>query len=200
MSTHIGTIQRRIETLLVEFKQSRNIWQELNTEGLPAASKLVNSVIQSRYSDDLAYWHPSLQQEYPNIIKKYEHKMNKLIEQDYNKVSVILERMAKQYAKMATFAQEFIAIEKRASQVLENAELPIFKTCPIHIFVKRTSDIVAMYGKELALKRRLVEHGFKQISSQENGMSLLSVWLNQPTLYDHVIQEFDDICKVELDS
>lgn len=56
----------------------------------------------ARYSDDLAYWHPSLRQEFPNIIKMYEHKMNKMIEQDYNKVVVILERMVCLLKKMLT--------------------------------------------------------------------------------------------------
>jgi hypothetical protein len=56
-----------------------------------------------------------------------------------------------------------------------------------------------MYTKELGCKRRLVEEGFGQIKSQEEGMVMLSAWLNQPALGDHMIHEFDDVCNVELE-
>ncbi|KAI8330903.1 hypothetical protein BC941DRAFT_439876 [Chlamydoabsidia padenii] len=199
MSTHLGTLQRRVETILVEFKRSRNIWAELNAEGFPVANQLVNSVIQSRYSEDVVYWHPVLRQEFPNIIQKYEQKMKIKIKQDLARLGLIVDRMAKQQNKMVMFAREFAAIRKRAGQVLENDQVPLFKTCPIDVFEKRTKDIVAIYSEELESKQKLVDKGFKHVSSQDEGMGLLSVWLNQPSLNDNKIQEFDDICQVELD-
>ncbi|KAI8092841.1 uncharacterized protein BX664DRAFT_328287 [Halteromyces radiatus] len=199
MTTHLGTLQRRVETVLVEFKRSRNTWNELNVEGFPAANKLINTVIQSKYSDDLGYWHPSLRQEFPNIIQKYDIKLKKLIEQDDKKVMVILERMAKQQIKMMTFIREFIAIQQRVGQVLENDQIPLFKTCPIHVFVQRSKIIIDMYTQELYSKQLMVQQGMKEISNQEEGLALLSAWQNQPSICEKTIQEFEDICNVELD-
>ncbi|SAM01179.1 hypothetical protein [Absidia glauca] len=197
----LGTLQRRAETILVEFKRARNTWAELNTEGFPVANQLVNGVIQSRYSEDVAYWHPILRQEFPNLVQKYEQKMKIRIAQQKAKLLIIMDRMAKQNGKMVMFAREFTAIRQRAGQVITDADhVPLFKTCPIHVFVeKRTQGILDMYTKELGCKRRLIEDGFGQIKSQEEGMIMLSAWLNQPALCDHAIQEFDDLCSVELE-
>lgn len=48
MAHNIGTIQRRLSTLIEEFKRARYTWEELNSHAFPLANTLTNSVIQSR--------------------------------------------------------------------------------------------------------------------------------------------------------
>lgn len=49
MAQNIGTLQRKLNTLIEEFKRARNTWDEINSHSFPAANTLTNLVIQSRY-------------------------------------------------------------------------------------------------------------------------------------------------------
>ncbi|CAO3624861.1 unnamed protein product [Cunninghamella echinulata] len=161
-------------------------------------NKLINNIIQSKYSEELAYWHPVLIQEFPNIIQMYYAKMNKKIEYEYERLVVILDRMSKQHVKMINYAREIIIIEKRMSELLPDRQTPLFKTCPIEFFVKRIQEIVDMFSEELISKKLLLEQKPTQISSQEEGITFISVWLNQPKMNDSLIKDFEDICEIEL--
>jgi hypothetical protein len=48
MAHNIGTLQRKLATIIEEFKRSRITWEELNSHAFPHANTLTNSVIQSR--------------------------------------------------------------------------------------------------------------------------------------------------------
>jgi hypothetical protein len=48
MAHNIGTLQRRLVTLIEEFKRARDTWEELNSHAFPLANTLTNSVLQSR--------------------------------------------------------------------------------------------------------------------------------------------------------
>ncbi|CAO3644983.1 unnamed protein product [Cunninghamella blakesleeana] len=179
-------------------KDSRVIWKELNDEGFPIMNKLINNVIQSKYSDEMAYWHPALILEFPNIVQKYHSKMNKKIDYEYERLVVILDRMSKQQVKMINYAREMEIIEKRMKDILSDVHIPLFKTCPIEVFVKKVQEIVNMFTEELISKKILLETKPIHISSQEEGISFISVWLNQPKLNDGLIKDFEDICEIEL--
>ncbi|KAF7724215.1 hypothetical protein EC973_001234 [Apophysomyces ossiformis] len=76
---------------------------------------------------------------------------------------------------------------------------PLYKTCPLAVFAKRMERIVEMYTNELATKRSLLEEdGWKHITRREEGLVWMSVWLNQPSIVEFDLDEFDDLCKTEL--
>lgn len=60
--------------------------------------------------------------------------------------------------------------------------------------------ILDMYSKEIDTKRSLVSDakGFLSITSRDEGMVLLSMWINQPNLITFTLQEWDDICTTEM--
>ncbi|KAI8066847.1 hypothetical protein BC940DRAFT_319701 [Gongronella butleri] len=195
---YLGTFQRRVETVLIEFQRSRTYWKELNDEGFTTASRLVNTHIQALYADDLGYWHPVLRQAFPNLMPRYEAKMAARVQQELGKLQGTVGRMDKQYTKMRTFYRELRAIEKRAHDLAHDPNMPLFKTCPIHVFGDRVQQLVQMYESELASKRLLVQGALTSVKSQQEGMALLSVWLNQSQLHDDAIAEFQAICDAEL--
>lgn len=58
-----------------------------------------------------------------------------------------------------------------------------------------------MYGNELNTKRSLFgqEKGIMNITNREEGVVILSIWINQPSLVKSIIQEWDDICTTEIE-
>lgn len=62
-------------------------------------------------------------------------------------------------------------------------------------------ELVEMYSKELETKKRLVsDQGFASIQSKDEAMVLLSIWINQPSIVMSIIEEWDDLCTVEMDT
>lgn len=59
--------------------------------------------------------------------------------------------------------------------------------------------IVEMYSLELNTKRSLVSKGIRNILSREEGVVLLSIWINQPSLVKSSLDEWEDICMTEMD-
>lgn len=58
-----------------------------------------------------------------------------------------------------------------------------------------------MYGNELNTKKGLFgqEKGIMNITNREEGVVILSIWINQPSLVKSIIQEWDDICTTEIE-
>ncbi|OAD72376.1 hypothetical protein PHYBLDRAFT_146567 [Phycomyces blakesleeanus NRRL 1555(-)] len=183
MAHIIGTTQRRLETVLDDFKRARRYWKELNSEGFPVANKLVNAVIQSRYVDDSAYWHPVLIKAFPNVVQKYDGKMTVVIDGHSQKLENIVQKMATQQRKMQQHVQEMEAISNRT----------------LSIGVQQAKTIVSMYESELVTKQSLASiKGFRHIKHREESLTLLSIWLNQPSLIDETLIQFEDMCELEM--
>lgn len=60
--------------------------------------------------------------------------------------------------------------------------------------------ILEMYTAELNTKRSLVsdKNGIKTLLTREEGVVLLSIWINQPSLTKSTLQEWQDICTTEM--
>ncbi|KAL7309178.1 hypothetical protein PS15m_011288 [Mucor circinelloides] len=140
MAQNIGTLQRKLSTLIEELKRARNTWDEINSHSFPAANTLTNLVIQSRYVDETQYWHPQLTMEFPNVIQKFDAKMQLLIEKQNAVLVDLVEKMAKQYNKMQNIYQELLATYDRTRES-HGAEFvdqqAIYLTCPLKTFGKK---------------------------------------------------------------
>jgi hypothetical protein len=61
-------------------------------------------------------------------------------------------------------------------------------------------SILEMYSNELETKRSCTSlKGFQSIKSREEGVVLLSVWINQPSIVKSVIEDWQDICTTEME-
>lgn len=59
-------------------------------------------------------------------------------------------------------------------------------------------EIVEMYKAAMtSLESLLGPEGFTQIKNREQGLALLSVWMNNPSLKDNIVQQFDELCRLE---
>ncbi|OBZ84677.1 hypothetical protein A0J61_07272 [Choanephora cucurbitarum] len=205
MASHaVATLQRQLITLFEDVKRAQASWDEINSHAFPVANSLTNSIIQSKYVDEPQYWHPQLTLTLPNIIQAFDRKMQKIIKQQHTKLNDLVEKLAKQYIKMKRYNQDLHTIYDRA-QAMHGADFvssqPIFQTCPLITFVDRIDAIVNMYAKELETKRSLLhteDKGFLQILSREEGVVLLSIWINQPSILQSVLQEWQDMCAIEM--
>ncbi|KAI8379755.1 uncharacterized protein BYT42DRAFT_569914 [Radiomyces spectabilis] len=202
MAQSVGTIQRRLESVLDDFKQARTYWHDINREGFSRANTLVNAVIQSRYVDNNAYWHPMLVMEFPDLKRAYDGKMKIIIRRHEEQLSDSLRKLARQHDKMQGYLVELQAIYKRAQQLFDAPEvMPLYRTCSLSVFVQRSNDIVAMYSKELSTKQMMLGlNGLQHVKTREEGLTLLSIWLNEPRILESVIQEFEEICSFEMDT
>lgn len=66
------------------------------------------------------------------------------------------------------------------------------------VLVERMKKIVEMYSLELNTKRSLVSGGIRNILTREEGVVMLSIWINQPSLIKSTLDEWDDICMTEM--
>jgi hypothetical protein len=62
--------------------------------------------------------------------------------------------------------------------------------------------LIEMYLNELNTKKSLLtnEKGIKSINTREEGVVILSIWINQPSIVKSTLQEWDDICTTEMES
>ncbi|CAO3634075.1 unnamed protein product [Mucor fragilis] len=204
MAQNIGTLQRKLSTLIEELKRARTIWDEINSHAFPAANTLTNLVIQSRYVDETQYWHPQLTMEFPNIIQKFDAKMQVLIEKQNAIMADLVEKMAKQYNKMLNIHRELLTVYERTRDSHGAAfvdQQAIFLTCPLKTYVERLSTITDMFKSELSTKRSMMSAtGFSSLATREEGVVLLSIWINQPSIVKSALQDWDDICSTEMNS
>ncbi|CEG71972.1 hypothetical protein RMATCC62417_07609 [Rhizopus microsporus] len=204
MAYNIGTIQRQLSSLIEDFKRTRNTWDEINSHAFPTANKLSNSIIQSRYADESEYWHPLLTFEFQNIIQQYEYKMQTIIKKQHDQLVDLVQKMEKQHSKMQNQFKDLYSICLQVKKVHGDEFLKtksIYKTCPLDTYRKRMKELVEMYSKELETKKRLVsDQGFASIQSKDEAMVLLSIWINQPSIVMSIIEEWDDLCTVEMDT
>lgn len=65
--------------------------------------------------------------------------------------------------------------------------------------VERFESIVAMYTDAMGVLGSLLSNkGFKDIKSREQGLSILSIWIHQPSINDDYIKEFEELCEIEI--
>lgn len=65
--------------------------------------------------------------------------------------------------------------------------------------VNRMKTIISMYDKELVSKKSCLK-GFKDIQTREEGVVLLSIWIQQPNISQSVLEEWEEICTMEIKS
>ncbi|KAI7866849.1 hypothetical protein BDF14DRAFT_787153 [Spinellus fusiger] len=201
MAHILGTTQRRLETVLEDFKRARTYWSELNAQGFPIANKLVNAVIQSKYVDDTAYWHPALVQAYPNVLSAYDRTMATVVDDLHTKLKSVVNKMAVQQKKMQQHHLEIKALHTKLLQTGGDvlASQPLFKTCPLSFYLHAMDRCVSMYATELTTKQSLVSpQGLIGIKTKDESLTLLSIWLHQPSLIEKDLQTFLQIASVEL--
>lgn len=65
--------------------------------------------------------------------------------------------------------------------------------------MERLENITNMYTQELKTKQSLVSStGFTSILTREEGVVLLSIWINQPSIVKSTLEDWDDICSTEM--
>ncbi|KAK4517519.1 uncharacterized protein ATC70_000858 [Mucor velutinosus] len=204
MAQNSGTLQRKLTTLVEELKRACTTWEEINSHSFPVANTLTNLAIQSRYVDETQYWHPQLTMEFPNIIQKFDSKIQLLIQRQNAVLADLVEKMAKQYAKMLNIHRELLTVYERTRDSHGAAfvdQQAIYLTCPLKTYVERISTITDMFKSELNTKRSMVSAaGFSSLTTREEGMVLLSIWINQPSIVESTLQDWDDICSTEMNS
>ncbi|ORY97866.1 hypothetical protein BCR43DRAFT_490484 [Syncephalastrum racemosum] len=201
MAHSMGTLKRRLNTVLLDARRTRSFWHQLVTDAFPVVNEVVNTVIQAKYVDNPAYWHPALTLSFPNIKQAYYKKTQALIQERHASLESFIERMNKQIQKMQQQASEIHAICQRAEQLSDASfvqNTPLFATCPMVLFDTRLRAIVTMYEKTMQTLEAMTEKGFKHIKERDEGLALLSIWLHLPDLDDATIEEFNDLCQVEL--
>ncbi|KAI8642801.1 hypothetical protein BD408DRAFT_443179 [Parasitella parasitica] len=128
--------------------------------------------------------------------------MQFLIEKQNDRLIDLVDKMAKQYSKMRNLYQELAAVYDRAkdSQGADFVDKqPIYRTCPLITFVERLGAITDMYRQELDTKKSLASStGFSGITTRDEGVVLLSVWINQPNIVESALHDWDDICSIEM--
>ncbi|KAF1807644.1 hypothetical protein V8B55DRAFT_1467419 [Mucor lusitanicus] len=204
MAQNIGTLQRKLSTLIEELLRARSTWDEINSHAFPAANTLTNLVIQSRYVDETQYWHPQLTMEFPNIIQKFDAKMQLLIQKQNAVLAELVDKMAKQYTKMQNIQKELLTVYERTRDSHGAAfvdQQAVFLTCPLKTYMARLGTITDMFKSELNTKRSMVSAtGFSGLTTREEGVVLLSIWLNQPSIVKSTLQDWDDICSTEMNA
>lgn len=93
---------------------------------------------------------------------------------------------------------------------------PIYQTCSLYNYskyiffpahteidsfflVQRMKIVLDMYLKELETKKSIVLSGIRNIITREEGVVLLSIWINQPSIVKSSVQEWEDICTTEME-
>ncbi|CAO3634079.1 unnamed protein product [Mucor fragilis] len=142
--------------------------------------------------------------EFPNIIQKFDAKMQVLIEKQNAIMADLVEKMAKQYNKMLNIHRELLTVYERTRDSHGAAfvdQQAIFLTCPLKTYVERLSTITDMFKSELSTKRSMMSAtGFSSLATREEGVVLLSIWINQPSIVKSALQDWDDICSTEMNS
>ncbi|CAI2178961.1 18291_t:CDS:2 [Funneliformis geosporum] len=160
-----STIKRRLNPLLNEFKRARQIWSELNENGITTANSLMNIKLQERQIDYSIYWKEL--DNLPNLEENHETE-----NETYKKTC-------------ESMGEEF------------TYNTPLYLTCPLETFVNKSLNILNMYTQELNLKQNIIS-SIELMNEREQIMIILSSWLNQPFINYKKINEFEEICEIEI--
>ncbi|KAG2177555.1 hypothetical protein INT44_008067 [Umbelopsis vinacea] len=200
--SQLGTIRRRVQTIFFDIGRARNIWDELNSDGFTLANALVNAKIQQQYAEDTSYWHPALTHAIKDIRVSYERKMEASIMDINESLSKITTKMNTQLVKMENLVNQLKDTYKRlvdlqGKQFADTS--PLYATCPMLNFVERASDVLIMYQSEYKTKMSLVSgDGLRNCKNNDEGLVLLSAWLNQPSLRTKDLEDLDELCDIEM--
>lgn len=75
----------------------------------------------------------------------------------------------------------------------------VFLHLTFFLLVERLENITNMYTQELKTKHSLVSStGLTSILTREEGVVLLSIWINQPSIVKSTLKDWDDICSTEM--
>jgi hypothetical protein len=67
------------------------------------------------------------------------------------------------------------------------------------VSVARASDVLTMYQSEYKTKVLLASSdGLRNCKNNDEGLVLLSAWLNQPSLRTKDLQDLDELCDIEM--
>ncbi|KAI9267414.1 hypothetical protein BY458DRAFT_196929 [Sporodiniella umbellata] len=129
--------------------------------------------------------------------------MQVIVKRHNSQLLDLIEKMEKQLNKMQNQYKDLCDIYRQAKGVHGEDFLytkAIYKTCTLHSFRDRMKAILNMYIQEVETKKSLVSNrkGFSNIKSRDEGITLLSIWINQPSLITPILQEWDDICATEM--
>ncbi|KAI9253978.1 hypothetical protein BDA99DRAFT_519512 [Phascolomyces articulosus] len=128
--------------------------------------------------------------------------MQWIIQQHHDKLSSMVQKMRKQHDKMQQQIKEIQAISTRLGELHGETyvkTVPLYKTCPMTVYVDRIAAIVGMYTSAMETVDSLLgEKGMSHVKSREEGLTLLSTWMNHPSINECVISEFEDLLKIEI--
>ncbi|CAB4384161.1 hypothetical protein RhiirA5_497941 [Rhizophagus irregularis] len=196
-----STIKRRLKTLLSEFKRARQIWSELNDDGLEIANSLMNIKLQERKVDYSIYWKNDLDN-LPDLEENYETKnLNENYKNLSQSLRQIFEKMGIQYTKMKIQILQMESLLEESCESLGEEftyDTPLYLTCPLETFVNKSGNILNMYTQELNLKKSIIS-SIEIINERDKIMVMLSSWLNQPLINIEIIKEFEEVCEIEID-
>ncbi|CAG8632167.1 3244_t:CDS:2, partial [Funneliformis caledonium] len=131
-----STIKRRLNTQLNEFKRARQIWSELNDNGITTANSLMNIKLQERQIDYSLYWKEELDN-LPNLEEKNHETENETYKNLLCSLHQIFEKMSLQYTKMKmqTLQMESLLEETCESMGEEfTYNTSLYLTCPLETF------------------------------------------------------------------
>ncbi|CAG8481375.1 12929_t:CDS:2 [Ambispora gerdemannii] len=217
-----STVKRRLKPLLNEIVKAFQIWDDLNNDCFTVANSLVNTRLKERYVDHPELWPSELSpfsvtttSKFPDLKQRYSEKLN-------DQISELAQMFVRIFDKMETHCLN--KLHRSVSQVemlyVEacNTLGPDFCTStPKHYARKQTyvingiilisiqlvnhvKEILTMYAREIKFKHRIVkEELLSKIKVREEGMVLLSSWLNQPSIDIERRSEIEEIWKVEME-
>ncbi|KAG2185967.1 hypothetical protein INT43_002405 [Umbelopsis isabellina] len=200
--SQLGTIQRRVQTIFFDIGRARKIWDELNSDAFTLANALVNSKIQQGYADDIAYWHPALTQALPDIRERHEQKLEIKINDTNEALTMLAKKMHTQLSKMENQVKQLEDNYQRLADLYGQDfadSKPLYATCPLLNFVERANNMLDMYKAEYKSKELLISNsGLRNCKNNDEGLVLLSVWLNQPNLRTKELKDLDELCDIEM--
>ncbi|KAH8552613.1 hypothetical protein BGW37DRAFT_489639 [Umbelopsis sp. PMI_123] len=200
--SQLGTIRRRVQTIFFDIGRARNIWDELNSDGFTLANAVVNAKIQQQYAEDISYWHPAFTHAIKDIRVSYERKMEATITEVNESLSKITSKMHAQLIKMENLVNQLMdtynrLVELQGKQFADTSAL--YSTCPLVNFVERANNMLIMYQSEYQTKISLVSsEGLRSCKNNDEGLVLLSTWLNQPNLRTKDLHDLDELCEIEM--
>ncbi|CAO3666139.1 unnamed protein product [Umbelopsis vinacea] len=199
--SQLGTLQRRVQTIFGDIN-ARNIWDELNADGFTLANALVNAKFQQQYAEDSSYWHPALVHALPDIQVSYERKMETKANEINDSLVKLTGKMHTQLIKMENLVNQLQDTYQRLVQLKGRNfadTLPFYATCSLLNFLERAKHLIEMYKSEYQSKSSLIStQGLQSCKSNNEGLVMLSIWLNQPSLRTKDLHDLDELCDIEM--
>ncbi|CAG8545301.1 12615_t:CDS:2 [Ambispora leptoticha] len=204
-----STVKRRLKPLLNEIVKTFQIWDDLNNDCFTVANSLINTRLEERYVDHPELWPSELSSfsstsKDPDLKQRYSEKLN-------DQIAELSQMLVQIFEKMETHC---LSIQHRSVSQVEMlyadacntlgpdfcSSTPVFFTCSLDRYLNQVKEIQTMYTREMKFKQRMIkEELMSKIKVREEGMVLLSAWLNQPSIDFERRSEIVEIWKVEME-